>query len=189
VITYIPVTTVPSSRQTADERRATVLDAARAEFAVTGYHGTSTEAIAKRAGISQPYLFRLYRTKKELFLACIERGFGATRDVFAEASKGLRGEEALQAMGKAYMELLSDRRKLLVQMQAYAACDDADVRDAVRRGFRDLYSFVEAQSGVDAKRLSEFFAMGMLINVIAAMDLGRSQARWARRLLAGARKT
>jgi AcrR family transcriptional regulator len=182
------MSTAPSTRQTAEKRRATVLDAARAEFAVTGYHGTSTEAIAKRAGISQPYLFRLYRTKKELFLACIERGFGVTRDVFDDASKGLRGDAALEAMGRAYMELLSDRRKLLVQMQSYAACDDAEIREAVRRGFRDVYSFVEARSGVDAGRLSEFFAKGMLINVIAAMDLGSSQARWARRLIEGARK-
>jgi AcrR family transcriptional regulator len=178
----------PTTRRTAEERRATVLDAARAEFAVTGYHGTSTEAIAARAGISQPYLFRLYRTKKDLFLACIERGFAVTREVFEDASEGLRGEEALEAMGKAYMELLADRKKLLVQMQSYAACDDAEVREAVRRGFGDVYAFVEARSGVGARRLSEFFAMGMLVNVIAAMDLPGSQARWARQLIEGARQ-
>jgi AcrR family transcriptional regulator len=182
------MSTAPPTRQTAEERRATVLDAAQAEFAVTGYHGTSTEAIAKRAGISQPYLFRLYRTKKELFLACIERGFGVTREVFRDASEGLRGEEALAAMGEAYLALLADRRKLLVQMQAYAACDDAEIREAVRRGFRDVYSFVEARSGVDAEQLARFFAKGMLVNVIAAMDLDDSQARWARRLIDGMRK-
>jgi AcrR family transcriptional regulator len=175
-------------RRTADERRASVLEAASAEFAVTGYHGTSTEAIAKRAGISQPYLFRLYRTKKDLFLDCIECGFGVVREVFREASEGLRGEEALEAMGRAYKELLADRRKLLVQMQAYAACDDTDVREAVRRGFRDVYSFVEARSGLDARCVSQFFAIGMLINVIAAMDLRGSQAQWAKQLIEGARE-
>lgn len=179
---------VPTTRQTAEERRETVLEAARAEFAVTGYHGTSTEAIAERAGISQPYLFRLYGTKKELFLACIERGFGTTLESFKEASKELRGEDALEAIGDAYMELLADRRRLLAQMQSYAACDDAEVREAVRRGFRDLYLFVEARSGVSPERLAQFFAKGMLINVIAAMDLGSSQARWARQLIEGTRK-
>jgi AcrR family transcriptional regulator len=178
-----------TARRTAEERRETVLEAARAEFAVTGYHGTSTESIAERAGISQPYLFRLYGTKKELFLACIERGFATTLESFREASEGLRGQRALEAMGNAYMELLADRKQLLAQMQSYAACDDADVREAVRRGFRDLYVFVEAQSGVSAQNLSQFFAKGMLINVIAAMDLGSSQARWARRLIDGARET
>jgi AcrR family transcriptional regulator len=181
--------TPATSRRTAEERREAVLEAARAEFAATGYHGTSTEAIAKHAGISQPYLFRLYRTKKELFLACIERGFSVTLDGFKEASEGLRGEKALEVMGKAYLDLLADRKLLLAQMQSYAACDDPDVREAVRRGFRDLYVFVEAQSGVSPQQLSQFFAKGMLINVIAAMDLGSSQARWARQLIDGARRT
>ena len=174
-------------RQTAEERRETVLEAARAEFAVTGYHGTSTDAIAERAGISQPYLFRLYRTKKELFLACIERGFGVTLEGFKQASEGLRGEKALEAMGEAYMALLSDRKKLLAQMQSYAACDDPEVRAAVRRGFRDLYSFVEARAAVSPVRVSQFFAKGMLINVIAAMDLGSSEARWAKELIESCR--
>jgi AcrR family transcriptional regulator len=80
-----------TTRRTAEERREAVLEAAQAEFAVTGYHGTSTEAIAERAGISQPYLFRLFGTKKELFLACIQRGFGVTRAVFEEASEAGRG--------------------------------------------------------------------------------------------------
>jgi AcrR family transcriptional regulator len=177
-----------TTRQTAEERRETVLEAARGEFAVTGYHGTSTEAIAERAGISQPYLFRLYGTKKELFLACIERGFSVTLEGFKDASEGLSGEHALDAMGRAYMELLADRTKLLAQMQSYAACDDPEVRDAVRRGFRDLYSFVDARAGVPTQRLSQFFAKGMLINVIAAMDLGSSQARWAKQLIEGARQ-
>jgi AcrR family transcriptional regulator len=182
-------TTPASTRSTAEERREAVLEAARAEFAVTGYHGTSTEAIAQRAGISQPYLFRLYGTKKTLFLACIDRGFLVTLEGMSDAARGLHGEAALNAMGSAYMELLADRKMLLAQMQSYAACDDADVREAVRRGFRRLYTFVEAQAGVPRDRLARFFAKGMLINVIAAMDLGSSQARWARQLLEGARET
>jgi AcrR family transcriptional regulator len=180
--------TTTTGRRTADERRETVLEAARAEFAVTGYHGTSTEAIAKRAGISQPYLFRLYGTKKKLFLACIERGFQGTLEAMSEASGSLRGEQALEAMGRAYMELLADRKKLLAQMQSYAACDDPEVREAVRRGFRRLYTFVEAQAGVPPARLARFFAKGMLINVIAAMDLSSSQAQCARQLMEGLRE-
>jgi AcrR family transcriptional regulator len=181
-------TTASTTRRTAEERRAAVLEAARAEFAVTGYHGTSTDAIAERAGISQPYLFRLYGTKKKLFLACIERGFQGTLDAMSEASRGLHGEEALEAMGRAYMELLADRKKLLAQMQSYAACDDPEVREAVRHGFRRLYGFVEAQAGVSRARLARFFAKGMLVNVIAAMDLGSSQAQWARQLIEGCRE-
>jgi AcrR family transcriptional regulator len=182
------MSTTTATRRTAEERREAVLEAARAEFAVTGYHGTSTEAIAKKAGISQPYLFRLYGTKKKLFLTCIERGFQVTLEAMSEATRGFHGEDALKAMGGAYMELLADRKMLLAQMQAYAACDDPDVREAVRLGFRRLYTFVEAQAGVPRDRLALFFAKGMLVNVIAAMDLESSQAQWARQLIEGCRE-
>ena len=110
-------------RHTAAERRESILDAALIEFAQRGLEGTSTENIAKRAGISQPYLFRLFGTKKELFKATISRCFRETLEVFQRAAEGKRGEEALKAMGDAYVEnLLSDRTRLRAQMQAYAAC-------------------------------------------------------------------
>ena len=59
------------TRSTAQERRAELLAAALSEFAIGGLHGTSTEAIAKRAGISHAYLFRLFGTKKQLFIAIV----------------------------------------------------------------------------------------------------------------------
>src|SRR5215831_1616489 len=93
------------TRLTAAERRDDVLDAALVEFAAAGYEGTSTEDIARRAGISQPYLFRLFGTKKDLFKATVGRCFRETLELFQRAAEGLRGDEALEAMGAAYMEL------------------------------------------------------------------------------------
>src|SRR5882762_7158909 len=111
-----------STRLTATERKDDLLDAALIEFAEHGYEGTSTENIARRAGISQPYLFRLFGTKKELFKATVSRCFRETLEVFQRAAEGKRGEEALKAMGDAYVQnLLSDRTRLRAQMQAYAA--------------------------------------------------------------------
>ncbi|MGZ4387625.1 MAG: TetR/AcrR family transcriptional regulator [Gaiellaceae bacterium] len=168
-----------------EERREQIVAAAVAEFARGGLHGTSTEAIARRVGVSQPYLFRFFGTKKELFVAAIERCLGETLALFRRASEGLRGEEALQAMGKAYVsELLTDRDKLLGQMQAYAACDDPDVRKAVQRGYGDLYEFVERASGASDHQVQGFFAFGMLLNVMAAMNVPEIDAGWARRLTA-----
>jgi len=144
---------------TADERRTAVLKVAREEFAKSGFHGTSTERIAQRAGVSQPYLFRLFGTKKQLFLACVRTGFQTVLETFQDASEGLSGEDALHAMGESYMQLLQDRTRLQAQMQAYAAaCEDADVREAVRHGFGELVNFVEATSGVPPARLSRFMA-------------------------------
>jgi AcrR family transcriptional regulator len=175
-------------RMTAEERREAILEAARLEFAATGFHGTSTETIAARAGISQPYLFRLFGTKKELFVANVRRCFRETLETFQRAAEGKRGEEALEAMGEAYMALLTDRSRLLAQLQAYASCDDPEIRDVVREGYGDLVVWAERVSGLPPARLSAFFAKGMLLNVVASMDLLHSDEPWAQRLLEGCRE-
>src|SRR5215212_11231776 len=123
---------VSTERKTKDERREAVLGAAREVFAHSGLSAASTEDIAAQAGISQPYVFRLFGTKKELFKAVVARCFRETLETFQRAAEGKRGEDALEAMGAAYVEqLLPDRTRLRAQMQAYAACDDAAVRDVV----------------------------------------------------------
>jgi AcrR family transcriptional regulator len=173
-------------RQTAEERRETVLAAAQVAFAQGGLHGTSTEDIARAAGISQPYLFRLFGTKKKLFVATVERCMADTLELFRAAAGDRRGEEALEAMGQAYVAMVAgDRTRLLAQLQAYAACDDPEVREAIRSGFGSLHLFVETVSGLDAERVAQWFAKGMLLNVVAAMDLWGSREPWASRLLEG----
>ena len=165
-------------RMSADERRELVLEAALREFAVSGFAGTSTENVARRAGISQPYLFRLFPTKKELFLALVERCFRRVEAAFKAAAEDLTGDAALEAMGNAYESLLEDRTLLLLQMQAYAACDDPAIRAATRAGYKKLWMLVERLTGLPFERVVEFFAMGMLMNVAAAMDLPAVDERW-----------
>ena len=114
---------VVTERKSKEVRREEILDAALAVFAEQGLHGGSTDEIARRAGISQPYVFRLFGTKKGLYLALVARCFRQTLELMQRAAEGKRGEEALQAIGTAYGELLeSDRLYLRAQMQAYAAC-------------------------------------------------------------------
>jgi AcrR family transcriptional regulator len=147
VIAYNRGVVVGTERKTADERRHAVLDAAFEEFAIRGLHGASTETVAQRAGISQPYVFRLFGTKKELFKAVISRCFRQTLELFQRAAEGKRGEEALQAMGNAYVnEMLPDATRLRAQMQAYAACEDAEIREVVRNGYGDLVAYAERVS-------------------------------------------
>jgi AcrR family transcriptional regulator len=107
------------TRQTAEERRAEVLAAAVEEFARAGYHGASTDAIARIAGISQPYLFRLFGSKKDLYLAVVRRCFRRTLEAMQGAAEGLRGEEAMHAMGHAYAELLTTD-PMMLQAQLFA---------------------------------------------------------------------
>ena len=183
-----------STRQTAGERREAVLEAARHEFARHGLHGASTDAIARRAGISQPYLFRLFGSKKELFLAVNDACFALTLDVFRKAASGKSGAEALKAIGEAYGELIDEDRTMLQgQLQAYAASvEDEDVRASSARGYSRLVDYVETVSGADRQTISRFFAAGMLMNVIVAMDVsvGSDGPRevWITRLLEGCKE-
>src|SRR3954451_15819571 len=181
-----PATT---QRLSAAERKDEILAAAMIEFADRGLHGTSTEDIARRAGISQPYLFRLFRTKKELYKATVRRCMTATLGLMQTASAGLSGEEALRAIGHAYMERLRDPLYLRAQMQAYAACDDDEIRQIVRQGYGALVDFVGSISGADEQALAGFFAQGMLLNVLASMQMLDAQEPWAQRLLEGCRKS
>jgi AcrR family transcriptional regulator len=176
-----------TTRQTAAERREAVLAAAAREFARTGLHGASTDAIARAAGISQPYLFRLFGTKKELYLATSERKLEELYQVFERASRGKSGEEALAAMGEAYVELIEDRERLQLMLQCFAGADDPDVREGLRRVWRDLVELVERVSGAEPDVVSGFFAKGMLLNSLNAMGLFDDPTPWGDRLIAGCR--
>ncbi len=182
-----------ATRQTADERRVAVLAAANVEFALRGLHGASTDAIARRAGISQPYLFRLFGSKKELFLAVIEDCLARTLGSFRAAASGKSGAEALKAIGEAYANSIeSDRTMLQGQLQSYAASvEDADIRETTARGFGRLVDYVETVSGADRVTIARFFAKGMLMNVLAAMHYSitdEPRDSWAARLAEGCRE-
>lgn len=178
-----------TTRSTAAARRDEVLDAALVEFAERGYEGASTEDIARRAGISQPYLFRLFGTKKELYKASVSRCFRETLELFQRAAEGKRGEEALQAIGRAYMDQLEvDRLRLKAQLQAYAASDDPEIRAIVRAGYGDLVAYVRRVSDADWPSVWGFFGSGMLLNVLASMHFDENPEQWMQDLLSGSGK-
>jgi hypothetical protein len=112
---------------------------------------------------------------------CNERIHATFADAAARAKAD--GEDVLTAMGRAYAELLQDRELLLVQLHAHAACDDAAVRDEMRRGFARLFELIERESGADAEELRSFFAQGMLLNALAALRADAVDDRWAEVLL------
>jgi len=175
-----------AERLTAPERREQILEAAVTVFAERGYEGASTDVIARMAGISQPYLFRLFGTKRELIIATVKRCFEDTEQLFTRASNGLTGDEALRAMGEAYIEeIRRSPLRLRAQLQSYAACDDPAVRAVVAEGFGNLVRLAERLTGLDSLRLSAFFAQGMLLNVLAMMGQVDEPQAWALRLIEG----
>jgi AcrR family transcriptional regulator len=160
------------SRKSAEERREDILAIAVRQFAEGGYRGTSTEAIAREAGISQPYLFRLFRTKRELFLDCSDRACDHITDVFRRAARDAPVEERLDRMGESYIaELLPERHEILVLMHAYAAGADPEIAAHVRARFGALVQEVAQLAQVPVGETFDFFSHGMLLNVMAALDL------------------
>jgi AcrR family transcriptional regulator len=169
-----------SSRMTASERRTAVLAAAITEFARSGYAGTSTEAIASRAGISQPYLFRLFGTKKDLFIATYDLVSDRIIAAMTRAGTGLEGEEAMKAMGEAYAELMQDPEILQVELHGFAAAPgDPDIAATCRRTFEVLWHLVHERTHVDDEEILRFFSMGMMMNVMSAIDLLSVNEHWA----------
>jgi AcrR family transcriptional regulator len=168
-----PVIASTKIRESADQRRDQVLDAATHEFAVHGYHGASTAAIAKRAGISQPYIYALFPNKHALFLAAHARMVDTLRTTFLDAARGIDDPaERLRAMALAYRPLVeANRDLLLLQMQSHAAAGDPEIGPEVASAFKGLVDDVRRASGVADEQVAQFFACGMLINVTTALGL------------------
>src|SRR5512143_4116529 len=163
-----------TTRLSAEERRSDVVVAASREFAARGYAGTSTQAIAERAGVSQPYLFQLFDTKKDLFIEAVHACFARTRSTFEASARTVPAGSAdptavLEAMGCSYHDLLRDRDMLRLQLHAYAACDDPEIRAVVRGEWTALHETVTRLSGADPASIHSWFAEGMLLNVAAAL--------------------
>jgi AcrR family transcriptional regulator len=159
-------------RRSAAERREEILAIAVRHFAEGGYNGTSTEAIAREAGISQPYLFRLFRTKRELFIACADRACDRVREVFRRVAADAPPGEKLERMGEAYIEeLLPERTEILMLMQSYVAGAEPEIQAHVRDSYMGLVREVAELAGVPPAETFTFFAHGMLLNVIAALDI------------------
>src|SRR5262249_44665556 len=153
-------------RQSTDDRQPAPrhgLQAALIEFAAHGLDGTSAKDIAQRAGISQPYLFRLVPTKKALFLILVRRCFQQMAELFAAAAVGQAGEEALQAMGCAFGQLCNEQTLPLMQLHAYAAAaTDPEIQAATRAAFQQLRNSVEQLTGPPPPRAQSWFGIGML---------------------------
>jgi AcrR family transcriptional regulator len=171
--------TKPARRRVpAAERREELISAAVHEFAHGGLHGTPVERIARRVGVAQPYVFSLFSSKRELFLAAVERGFDRVEQEFTQAAQAFaertpeEDETVLDAMGRAYVELLeSDRDYLMLQHQSYAACDVDVVRACVRRCYAELVELALELSSADAERIDDFLRHGMALNVAAALGV------------------
>lgn len=164
-----------------------MLDAAMAEFAERGFHGASTERVAREAGIAHSYVFKLFGTKRDLFLAATGRVYDRVLALFREGAEA-HPEDPIRGMGAAFGELLDSREELLVMIHGFAAAEDPRIGETVRGRYVGLYRYASEASGADAERMRAFWAQGMLLIVAAALNLPslEGKERWVHGLL-GAR--
>jgi AcrR family transcriptional regulator len=167
---------VPSATRTlstAEERREAVLKAAQRVFGTRGFEGTPTSEIAKAAGISHAYLFRLFPTKTDLVVAAVRASNERILETFTlvalEAKRD--GNDPMQAMGEAYGALIEDPELLRMQLHSFAASPSMpEVREATRECFAGLMELIKRFTDADDEEIQSFFAYGMLCNVMSAID-------------------
>lgn len=164
---------VVGKRMKSEDRKVLILEAAMEEYGRSGMHATSVEVVAERAGVSQPYIFRLFGTKAGLIEAAIEHHTAHLRRQFREAVERRRdGVSPLEAMGTAYIGLMSDDvNSLRCQLHTWAAGSDPAIKDVAQRTYREIWKDVAELSGGSADEVREFMAHGMLLTVLAALDL------------------
>jgi AcrR family transcriptional regulator len=177
---------------TAEERHETVLRTAIGAFAARGYYGTTTTEVAKSAGISQAYVYRLFPDKESLFVEVVEHCFDRMRQSLADgaaAAESSSPEAVLWAMGEAYARLIAKEENLLmVQMHAQcAAMSEESVRTAVQQGYARLVEYVRSVSGAGEEDVQHFFARGTLCHLVVSLDADEIDAPWARTLSLGIR--
>ncbi|MEU8899870.1 TetR/AcrR family transcriptional regulator [Nocardia sp. NPDC048505] len=175
---------------TSDARREAVVDAAVAEFAKTGFHGTPISTVATSAGISTAYVFKLYPSKVELFVAALDRCFDLVqRSLATGAGRAGEGdpERVLYEMGGAYAELIANKSLLTLQVHALSAADVPEIAEAMRRGLGRVTEYAKSRSGAADADVQRFMAFGQLCHLVTALDLDDNQQPWATTLSAGIR--
>lgn len=175
---------------TSDERRTAVIDSAIVVFSKTGYLGTPIAAVAKHAKISTAYVFKLFPSKEELFVAALDRTFELIQTTLAGCveTNGRRNPDAvLHVMGGAYAALIANRDLLMLQVHALSAADVPEIGAAFRKGLQRIVKFVKQQSGASEEAVQRFFAYGQLCHLITTLSLDSNHGAWAHTLTTGIR--
>ena len=173
------------TRMRADERRELVLEAATRCFGRTGFAGTSTDAIARDAGVSQPYVVRIFGTKQALFLEAFARAGQRIRDAFADVIEDEdfdpEDEDDQARLGAAYTDLLADRELMLVLLHGFAAGDNEEIGRRARASMGEISALLRG-AGMSAEQVRDFVSKGMLLTVLMAMrapeHLASTRACW-----------
>ncbi len=146
-----------STRMKSEDRRELILAAAAGVFGERGYVGATTDAVAKAAGVSQPYVVRMFGTKAALFQAVLERSLDKLVTEFRSeiAQHAPTDDDLPMCIGRRYVSLLADRGLLLSLMQAFMLGADPEMGPTARGGCLRVYRLVryEARCTPDRARV------------------------------------
>ena len=171
----------PATRMRSEDRRELILEAATAVFGERGYVGATTDAVARAAGVSQPYVVRMFGTKETLFLEVLHRALDKLLVTFRAAlADGIAADEGAEAtghrIGMAYSDLLTDRGLLLSLMHAFILGSDPVIGKAARAGFLDVYKFLRFEAGFSPAEADVFLAHGMMMNTMVGLRMADEYA-------------
>jgi AcrR family transcriptional regulator len=154
------------TRLTAAERTEQLIDAAVTAFSLGGYAGTTTDQVARLAGVSQPYVIRIFHTKQELFIAAVGRACDKIGAIWRAAP-----DPSLKGLGAAYGAMLEDRELLTLLLHGFTASVDPAIGEPVREGFGQLFGTVRELTGCTIEEARDFFGIGMLLTCLGAMNV------------------
>ncbi|MDM4762632.1 TetR/AcrR family transcriptional regulator [Galbitalea sp. SE-J8] len=166
-----PASASAAPRMRSDERRALILDAAMDVFGDRGYVGATTDQVARAAGVSQPYVVRMFGSKQQLYVEVLQRALDELITAFEGALEG-PADEIGHRMGRAYATIAGRRRGLVLSlMHAFVLGAEPVIGECAREGFLSVYRFLRERAGLDAPRAVEFLSGGMLINTLIGLQM------------------
>jgi AcrR family transcriptional regulator len=141
-------------------------------FGDHGYVGATTDQVARAAGVSQPYVVRMFGSKERLFLEALERAVARLRAVFRAAIADTANPLGVhERVGRAYVDLVSDRGLLLTMMHAFVLGSDPVIGRAARECFLSVYTLLRQEAGFSPDEVHGFLAQGMLINTLVGVRM------------------
>jgi TetR/AcrR family transcriptional regulator len=161
----------PIARMKAEDRRELIIEHATAVFGDYGYYGATTDQIARAAGVSQPYVVRMFGTKEKLFIEVLQRALALLMQAFREALVADDGQPLVTRLGLSYIALLSHRGLLLSLMHAFVHGSDPVIGTTARAGFLEVYAFLRRDAGMSAEEAGQFLAGGMLANTMIGLRM------------------
>ena len=109
---------------TPESTETRILDAALELFSELGYAGTTTRAIAHKAGVNEVTLFRRFGSKRNIFIGSIKREVDATQELEEfkfELTEDLEGD--MTRLGMRITDAMTAHAKLVKIIMVEAAKD------------------------------------------------------------------